>query len=327
MKVRVDVYDPSGQKVGEGPIFSATRVSVTRLLDGAGSVSIDVPAHDRRAAALLVAEARVRIYVEEMGRGLREAGRGIIRKTGYGAAPDGWVMTASGPDMLDELKRRSTNINRVYVNEPVSAIVEDLISLVPGWSVECDIETRYSGRFDAVSVLKALQALVEKFGLHLRQKLDVEGNVLQIGAFGEDAGLRLVNPERIPREFYGNEQVAALQNFKDMGSSEAVANRLFGLGAGQNVDAALTLARATRTDPPVQSRVVNGRTVYYLENADSIAQYGVIEKDGQFKDVAPLENAESFEEFAANALHDVMTAWLARYAWEHHSYSCTARGG
>lgn len=325
MQIRVDVYSADGVKQGEGPITTVTRASVTRLLDGAGSVSINLPAHDARGVGLLVNEARVRIYCDQFNRGLREVGRGIIRKVGYQASESGWEMTASGPDVLDELKRWSTNYNRAYVDMPVREIVADLISLVPGWSVECDVTTRYSGRFDAVSVLKAIQALVEKFGLHLRVKLGVDTNVLEVGAFGESAGLRLVNPKGMPQGFYANDQVAAIQSIQEQAVSEAVANRLYGLGAGANVDSALTLAMATRTDPPVMSKVVNGRVVYYLEDAQSIALYGVIEKDGQFKDVGPLENSDTFEQYAADALHDVMTTWLARYAVAQHTYGATVR--
>ena len=53
MQIRIDVYDADGNKLGEGPIRTATAVSITRSLDGAGSITIKCPARDARARELL----------------------------------------------------------------------------------------------------------------------------------------------------------------------------------------------------------------------------------------------------------------------------------
>lgn len=327
MQIRIDVYDADGNKLGEGPIRTATAISITRSLDGAGSITIKCPARDARARELLTNEARVRVYVDEFGRGLREVGRGIIREVGYSATGSGaWELTASGPDILDELKRRNVKFGRSYVATPLNQIVQDLIGLVPGWSARCEIEDLYTGRFDATTVLKALQALTQYQGLHLRLALGEETNIIEVGAFGDDAGLRLVNPDRLPADLHENLQVGVIASMKRTASSSAVANRLYALGAGQNVDAALDLGAATRSTPPVISEAVNDRVMYYIEDAESIEQYGLIEHVGQFKEIASLGNSETLLTLAANALHDAAAAWLRRYAVAQESYLVTVLG-
>lgn len=323
MQIRVDVYDVTGLRVGEGPITTAQGVTITRALDGAGSVSITTPARDARARALLVNEARVRVWVDDRG-AMREVARGIIRDVDYQATPGGWTLTASGPDMLDELKRRNVKFGRSYVNTPLREIVADLVALVPGWRAVCSIDTPYTGRFDAATVLKALQSLVGYQGAHFRYRLGAdEMNVLEVGEFGTDAGVRLVNPEQFPHPSYENRQVVVASDFRVGVTSAAVANRLYALGAGQNVDAALDLGGTTRGEPPVQNETVNGRTLYYIEDAASIAQYGLIEHVGQFKEIAPLDNTEALQVLAKNALHDAAAEWLRRYAWAQAHYTAT----
>ncbi|MBZ0296083.1 MAG: hypothetical protein K8L99_26220 [Anaerolineae bacterium] len=328
MQIRVDVYDADGVKVGEGPITTVIRASVERMLDGAGSISFSVPAHDTRAADLLQKERRVRLYVDDFGENLREVGRGIIRKRNYKASEGQWELTIDGPDMLDELKRRTVGINEEYENQTVKSIVEGLVDLVPGWSAECDVLDRLTARFDAVSVLKTLQKVCELQGLHLRFKLGVDSNVVQVGVFGEDAGLTLVNTDYPPLDPSQNREVAFLQDYTHEEDSEPIVNRLYPFGAGQNVDAALSLELSNRNDPAIQSVVLNNRRLYYIENAASIAALDgeIIEQFGQFKEIGPLENTDAFEELAANALHDAANAWLERRAFSQNNYAGTVRG-
>lgn len=323
MRIQVILYDASGQRIGK-PIKTATSASVTRALDGAGSISISLPGTDETILDTLQNEVRARIFVEEYGRKPRELGRGILRNLDYVDEPGGWSINASGPDGLDELKRRSVKYNRTYSDQTVAAISTDLVGLVPGWSVSSSLSQQWSGRLDGVSVLKALQAVAEAQGVHFRQVLG--SNVVEVGAFGSDAGVTLVNKPQFGPGLFGNDEVALIESFKMTKSSKALCNRLFGFGAGQNVDAALTLARSTRTSPyPILSEVVNGRRNYYIEDSASIAEYDVIEQDGQFKGIAPLSNTEGHEILAANTLYDAMAAWLPRYSLPQTSYQVTVR--
>lgn len=321
MQIRVDVYDPSW--AGLGTVQTAIAMSAIRSLDGAGSFTVSVPAHDRRAVELFTNECRVVLLVDD-GSGLREVTRGIVRDIRYSAQSSGWELKISGPDVMDELKRRTVKFNAEYEDVAINTIVADLVALVPGWSSSCSITDKYTGRFDGVSVLKALQSLAEYTGNHLRVEAGgaIGGtNVLEFGAFGADLGLRLRNGSRMPKELRDNPDVAHITNFEAQTNTKPIVNRLYALGAGANVDSALNLGASTRTSPTIHSETVNGRTMYYIEDSASIAQYGRIEQIGQFKEIQSLGNTDALIELAANALHDAASAWLERHAVAENRYS------
>ncbi len=321
MRVWCDVYDAAGNRQGDGPILTLKSASVTRALDGAGNIKMDAPGTDERAVTWLTNERRVRINIEHLER-IRELGRGIVRDVGYNDTASGWSISPNGPDSLDELKRRTVHYNRTYNNVPVKDVVADLVGLVPGWSSNCTIETTISARFDAASVLKALQSVCEMQGLHLRQTPGA--NVVEVDKFGINSGLRLlrlVNPTQAYRDIYENDDIALIESFKITSSTAAIANRISVIGAGANADSALTLAKCNRTSPfPIKVEVINGRTLYILEHAASIAKYGIIEQDVQIKEIAPLSNNDTDEERASNATYDAAAAWLERNAWQKDTF-------
>lgn len=326
MRVWADVYDAAGNRQGEGPVMTLKSASVTRVLDGAGSIRLEAPGTDERAVLRLTNEARVRVYVEHLER-VREMARGIIREVSYNDSASGYSISPAGVDSLDELKRRTVHYNRQYNNETVAAVVADLVALVPGWTASCDVMTPISVRLDAVSVLKALQSICEMQGIHLRQTPGE--NVVEVGTFGTDSGLRLLrllNPAQAHRDLYSNDSVALIESFRLTSSTGAVANRISVLGAGANADSAFSLARCTRTTPyTVIEEAVNGRTLYILEDAASVALYGVIEQDVQIKEIGPLSNNDTDEERAANALYDAAAAWLSRNAVKQDTYRISVK--
>ena len=69
----------------------------------------------------------------------------------------------------------------------------------------------------------------------------------------------------------------------------------------------------------------DGHTLYFMTNPDSIATYGVIQKAGMFKDIAPLTNSPASKEIASNALYDVAHAWLDRNSIAQYTYSITLK--
>src|SRR5690554_4622439 len=97
--LRVDLYDLSGNRVGNGPLRHVVNASVSRVLDGIGSVSISVPMTDERAIQLLQNERRVRIYVQPQNTP-REIGRGIVRNIRIQPRESGSLLIADGPDDL-----------------------------------------------------------------------------------------------------------------------------------------------------------------------------------------------------------------------------------
>ena len=310
MRLWVEVTDASGTKLGEGPILTANGASVTRVLDGVGSVGFEVPLTDVRARGLLQNERRVNLWMEA-NTVVRQLGSGVIRNLKVSDTPAGKVLDVDCTDLLDELKRKSVLLNRIFSQVPLSSEVNTLVGLA-GWANT--VESAYAStlrddRYDGVSVLKALQTLVENMGLHLR--LAATGRTVEIGAFGTALDLTLMNVGSLPFEAYSNPQIAIIEKITEETSSEDLCNWLIPVGGGEG-EAALTLAKSTRSG--IGTTVVNGKTLYYIQNAASIATYGQIEDVGQFKDIVPIANTSPSQAIAANALYDAASAWLTRYA-------------
>ena len=309
MRVWADVYDASGVLVG-GPISSLTSASVTRALDGAGSISLAIPAADEQAVTLLQNESRVRIYVE-MDEQVRELGRGVIRSLRANVQESDMTISASGPDSLDALTRRSVLLNRSYNNQSVSDIANDLASLA-GWTAEVEFGTgNQTCRFDGSNVLKALLRVAEEKGLHLRESATPEA--VEIGAFGDDSGVRCIAPHTISRELYGNDDVILIDSISQTTDSKDVCNWIVPVGAGEGA-AALTLRYSNREGPYTINQVAgpDGQLLYYLSDSTSIASYGQSERIVTFKEIGPVANSSTAKQLAANALYDAAMAWLER---------------
>lgn len=305
-----DVYNASWTKVGDGPI-PLISASITRAFDGAGSITIDAPSTDKRAIQWLTNERRVKIYQIENDT-LRTVGAGIIRKVTKRSTAGGYTRSCSGPDAFDELKRVSTKLNRKYDNLPV-ADVADSLSVLAGWTstVESGVDDLITARFDGPSILKALQTMTEQVGLHLRLSASIDRQV-EIGAFGQSIGLYITTMEMLPQAAYANAEIALLDSLTVTSESEALCNWMIPIGSGEG-ESALTLEHCTRTSPyPIETTVVDGETLYYIQDSYSYENYGPIEKVGTFKNIAPISNGDAATELAANALYDAAVAYLQR---------------
>lgn len=324
MRLVAWVYDPNWQKIGYVPEVKSA--SVTRVMDGAGGISIEGFATDENSLELLDNERRVSLHVEEPDGAsfeMREIGRGIIRKVKIGATSSGYTLSLDGVDAFDELKRINTLFNRTYEDATVEEVYTSLAGLA-GWGI--NIEPKLSkdlitARYDGSSILKALQTTAEEQGFHLR--LGIAPGVVEVGHFGQQIPLVITNAESLPVEAYQNEGIAFIDGLTIEEDSEPVANRIYVLGAGQNVDAALTLEHSTRTNPyPVKRRRgPDNRWIYYIEDEDSITRYGLIERVVTFKEIAPIANNKFAMRRAANSLYDAAKTWLRQHAWQYISFS------
>ena len=104
--IYADVFDASGNRLGDGPVVNIISASATCALDAAGDWNMSCRANDKRALDLLQSERRVNVYVENGGE-TRRVIQGIIRKRVVVESSAGVVLQVSGPDILDELKRRN----------------------------------------------------------------------------------------------------------------------------------------------------------------------------------------------------------------------------
>lgn len=325
-----DVYDAQGQRVGAGPLWSLTNATISRALDGAGSVTASAPGTEARAIDLISNERRIKIYglqpgpVESMT-SIRQIGTGIMRQVKVRGSSSGWTLDADGPDSLDELKRKSVLLSRIYSNMTVGQIASDLAALA-GWTVTTDAayaSKSLQARFDGVSVLRALQNLAEGQGIHLRE--GTTDRTLELGPFGQSSGLRLVNAAYAPVEIAGNDDIFLIENISVERSSEQMVNWLIPIGGGEG-ESAITLEHCTRTGPyPVIPVTVGTKTLYAIADAASIALYGQIEKVGTFKDINAISNSDADLEAAANALYDAAVAWLKRNCNRIDSYRVSVR--
>jgi hypothetical protein len=323
MRVWADIYDPTGvTRLGSGPITTVKNASVTRALDGAGSFSFTVPGTDERSLTLLRNKRRAVIWVEYNNK-IREFGRGIIDKINPVDNVSGYSITVGGPSDLVALRNRNTGLARIYSNQRISDVVSSLAGLA-GWSVSCDAAQYVSARFDGETVLKALQAMVSQQGVHLRESS--ASNTLEVGAFGDDSGLRCVHIEHADRTLYSNDKLLLIKSMSLTEDSKDLCNWLLPIGAGTG-EATLTLKYSTRSVAsgyPYDIKTAigaDGRILYYLADSDSIATYGQIDQIGAFKSIAPLSNTDADLVNASNALYDAAAAWLIRHKDVLETYS------
>lgn len=326
MRILCDVYDASGNRLGEGPVMTLQSVSVQRVLDGAGTLTFSTPASDARALELLTVRRRVRIYAETLDT-VREIGRGVILKRRFSEGQGGATYTFTCADNLEELKFGNTLLGRIYKQARLDTTVNDLLTLVPGWTstVEAGVAAKkLEARFDGASVLKALQQITQMLGVHFRLG---EGSVLEVGAFGALATVAAMNTSTANAELYANADVAVIDQIEAGDDAENIVNTIIPLGAGEGV-AALTLRRSTRTSPYTIKTATgpDGRTFWYLEDSASVTAYGRVWGVMLFKEIAPVTNTKADRINAANALYDAAAAALARASVIQKSYRVTLRG-
>src|SRR3990167_8689613 len=327
MRIWCDVYDASGNRLGQGPVTAITGAEIHRSLDGAGSWSMRCIGTDARALDLLTNERRVKIWFADTG-GVRMAGEGIIRTRNLAESPTVVALRVTGPDILDELKRSNSLLARIYNQETVQDVADDLIGLAGGWAVDVHsgiASDLVDARYDGVSVLKAFQDIAKRYGVHIRASASAS-KTLEIGSFGESNGLRIHKIERITQEALANPALLMVQTISKDDDSEDLYNWLLPLGAGEGT-AALTLEHSTRTTPYAISSVIgpDGTTLYIITDAASAATYGTIQNVGQFKEIAPLSNSETDIINAANALYDAAVQDLIRHKDPIERYQVTVK--
>jgi hypothetical protein len=300
-RIWAEVFTPAGVKLGIVNLISA---SITHRLDAAGELSIQVATTDHNAQDWLALWREIRLYWDHPLRGKTYVGSGILQeKSAVNQRTTMWA----GQNQLEELRRPNTLQGLIYDDIPVSVAVRDLLTNSSGWSagVEDGLNDT-TRRFDGQTVLQALFTIAGGVGSHMR--LTGERRI-EVGEFGEDAGVMLTNLNVSAREAWSNSQVAFIDPPSITYSGYDIANWVVPLWG--NGDAVLTLKRSTRSSPyTVQSGTYNGKTVYYLADATSIAAYGTIQRVLTMKD-APYVGEDTLEN-AANTLYDWGAAKLAR---------------
>ena len=323
MRLWVDVFNAAGERLGPGPIVAVQTATVQRVLDGAGGWSLSLPAADRRHLALLTEGNYVTLW-GELGSQMRALGGGQIEAVTLSGGTEGAVMQVKGPDRLAELKHASTLLGRQYSDAPIADVASDLAGLA-GWtaSVESGLGVT-TLRFDGESTLKALQTLIETHGLHLRWSGGER--VVEVGTFGTDSGLRLIQRRALGIDVYDNPHVTLIEKITVSRDESEIINWLLPLGA--KAEPRVTLEHSTRTGPYAIKSMVgpDGSALYYLTDAASEARYGRRQAVKVYDQVKAASAAPADMTAAANALYDAAASELTRSNQRQESYDLTLVG-
>lgn len=329
MQLFADVLDVNGVRAGKGPLMQVRSARVERLLDGAGSVSITLPSTDPRTAEIQH-KRRLVLYGSQFGV-TREIGRSIVDVIEKNSTANDRQLMVNGPDILGELKYSNTLLGRKLEALTLSQAAAALTDITQEWgwtgwaSTASGTDNLINARYDGATVLKALQSLAQQQGLHLRLGT---GKRVEIGKFGESAGVTLLKIDINHPDLDTNPNIAAIESCRLQSNSEDLITWLLPLAGGQNADSALTLQYSNRTSDRYTIGTMtgpDGRTLYFMQNIYAAAKYGVIAKVGTYKEISPLDNTDPMIQAASNATFDATAATLDRYSEPQKTYTLRIR--
>lgn len=320
MRIWAEIYN--GAQTRLLGVVTLAGASIVQALDKAGSMTLDVPATDPQAVALMQWGRWVYVYTDTPR--TRRVGRGILMR--HNVSITGGQKTVSWRciDSLVALQRANTLTARVYDDVPIARVIRDLMRLVSGWSVRIDgvsAGATTSQRFDGVSVLEAITTIADLHGYHFRPGVN---NQLVFGELGEDSGLRLVDPGHAGREMRANSRVALVEALTVLEDGAEVINWLMPFSGP--VDGALTLKRSTRKAPyPIKTAEgANGETIYFIRDDASIEEHGEIRAvEGPKQLVFPVSVSDLGFINAANVLYDWAATQLQRRSRPQLNYGAT----
>lgn len=296
-------------------------VSFSRVLDGVGSFSIQVSGTDKHALDVLTVETKVNLYIFE-NNSKRLLGSGIIRKIRANDNSSAFTVSITGPDELDDLRRKSILLGLSYDDETISDIIngtgslQGLLDFVQGWAASISVTGNHYARFDGINILKAIRELVEAKGTHFR--LSTTTQTIEIGDFGDWNGLTLVQAPINSPELDSNDDVGIIESISINETSDGTVDFIIPLGASSGGDISLTLEESTRISPySIQSDTYNGRTYYYLGTSTKtlsqvFADNTITVETKVFDQIQILSNSAEDILAASNALYDIASAYLDR---------------
>lgn len=121
----IDVYDPTGNRRGDGPLVSATSWQQTRRLSRAGSISTRIPASDVRAVEIQPRD-ELRCFARRGGL-VTVIGAGIVEDMVLDATGE-WL-GVSGDDLLRELAWRT--VGELELKQSGNAVADDVSLVTP----------------------------------------------------------------------------------------------------------------------------------------------------------------------------------------------------
>lgn len=320
---RVKVYNAAG--VAQGELLTVYELEDTRSLDKIGTVSFMLAGNDPHIA-YITPGCQFDIFDEVDG----YIGRYIYRTADLNERQDVPDLRVRADEVLVEMRRTLVGFKRNYYFTPVDQVIQDLVELTSGWTTECDLGIgNTSVTYEGESVFAAVDELRDRWGMHFRRKTsnEFQPRVLQFGAFGTDSGLVLSNLEgQIQPAYAMFRYLAQIKTLRQTTDADEIVNRVIALGAGQGA-AQLTLEAATGGLYPLLSAAnQDGSLYYYVENAASIALYGLRPKVVSFSNIRPIDNNETDIARAKTALKYAAENYLGKHLAPKVEYELTVQG-
>jgi hypothetical protein len=330
----VETVDGLGNRTGIIPNIKSA--SIRRVMDGVGSITIEVSGTDMNAASLLVDDAKIRLYIFEREE-KRLLGSGIIRKRRASDRSSGFSLVCSGPDEIDDLRRKSVLQGLEFNEETIEDIINGTMSItglldyLNGWSATVNlgigVVDSYYARFDGMTVFKALQKLCEEKGIHFR--LGDTAQTLEVGNFSTN-DVSLIQAAAYTPEMDENDNIGLIESITIDEDGEDKLDFIIALTATTGSDMAVTLEHSTRTTPySILTDTWNGRTYYYIGSSiktidEIMADNSLTIKTLVFDQIQVQSNSDADIESAANALYDAAVAYLTRHLTPYKQYSIQA---
>jgi len=303
----IDLEDSGGNRLGSGPITSASGWRYTARMDRAGEFRFAMPATDPQAA-LAVKKRVVRAWAL-VGGVWTEVGAGVIDQIVRRPQADGSaLLDVSGADLLRELHGRSVRDLKLYLGgNPVShaTALAAVAGYAPaGWTFTPDANPPVAdlyGRFNGESVLAAIIKIAEKSRNHFYRGT---GRDVAFASAFAPSDLRAIaaGPGDLAAE------TCAIVRLQETVESYNQITRIYPRGSG-NGDVQLTLKATTRSTP---AGYTLNKANNYIEHDAAVAQYGVLEEFVEWREIGPVENTTADIIAASNQLFDEALGELAR---------------
>lgn len=321
MSFRIDVYTAGGVRTN-GTAIAVSGVSYVQRVNAIGEISFEIPAVVALANGFS-ARKKYRVYHEEYGE------IGYFRQANSTLNEDDATLTITAQNALADLDEVTVGNNYQFSGVPLETAVSAIVARAGAWTATYPNDSNeyyeVSRRFMGDTVFRALSLVAEDergwFALN-------GNNSIKFGRWtngyknSAPIAATLVNIAKSTRAFEIQRDLVAIEKMTVKREANSIVNRIIAVGKGSG-ESQLDLEYCTRTSPHTVTARLNpdGKTYqYYIENADSIAEHGLIERLISF-DVAQVSNSIADRTNAANVLYDVASAYLDAHLNETVNYA------
>lgn len=305
-KFFIDVLDAAGNRIGDGPIISATSWESVRRLDRAGEFRFSMPAHDKRSQFV---QAKRRVICRAITpTGPVDFGGGIIDRISYKPTINGLEMEVGGDDLLRELAGRSVQFsNYSSGGNPVTHVnaLATTFGFAPaGWSYVQDFfATGFYYKATGESILTVLGKIAEQGDTHFY--LSGTREVTFIDA-ATPTSFRLVDAPQIAGETPG---VCYIKSLRVLQDTYNFVSRIYPYGKQRAAGTFINLSNTNRTAPGGLTLNVGQNYMAHVANETA---YGRIERVVQYKEIDELSAGATDLQSASNAVFDAAYRELLR---------------